>query len=73
LDLLRDCHADSLVAHSLALDAGSSAAFAARRAAGALSFAEDRAVGALLGMAFGDALGAPFEFLPQRVDGCRPA
>jgi len=34
-----------------------------------LSPAEDRAIGCMLGMAIGDSLGAPFEFMPYRPGG----
>lgn len=53
----------------LSLDAEAAAAFAAARAAGSLPAAEDRALGCMLGMAVGDSLGAPFEFLPYREGG----
>ena len=48
-------------------------ALRARLAAGELSLTEDRAVGAVLGMAVGDALGAPLEFLPARPNGEPPS
>jgi len=43
--------------------------FVARRIAGCLSAHEGRAVGCMLGLVVGDALGAPLEGLPARKDG----
>lgn len=45
------------------------AAFTAARAQGSLSPREDCALGCMLGMAVGDSIGAPFEFLPYRRGG----
>jgi len=64
---------EALCAHAQRpADAAARAALRARLA-GALSASEDRAVGALLGMACGDALGAPLEFMPARAHGMPPS
>jgi ADP-ribosylglycohydrolase len=60
---------DALVDHvAHPIDATSLAAFNAARRAGSLSPAADRAIGAVLGMAVGDAVGAPVEFMPHTRD-----
>ena len=61
-----------LLHHSLPLPSASLAAFRVARAARALTPVEDRALGAMLGMAVGDALGAPLEFLPYEPTGTPP-
>ena len=64
---------DALCAHAQRpADAAARAALRARLA-GTLSPSEDRAVGALLGMACGDALGAPLEFMAARAHGRPPS
>ena len=66
---------DALCAYRLplGLTPEARAAFFRARAEGGLSAAEDRAIGAMLGMAVGDSLGAPFEFLPYRAGGVPPS
>ena len=64
--------ADDLVRHAVPLPASAVASFRARRANGTLSPAEDRAIGAVIGMAVGDALGAPLEFMHYRKNGQPP-
>jgi hypothetical protein len=61
---------DALCAHA---PCAADASLRARVEAHALSPEEDRAVGALLGMAVGDALGAPLEFMSARAHGAPPS
>ena len=59
---------DELSEHtSCPVDAAALAAFNAERNTGSFSPAADRAIGAVLGMAVGDAVGAPIEFMPYAV------
>lgn len=71
LDALRGgaLSCDALCLHAQAVDP----ARRARLAAGELTPTEDRAVGAVLGMAVGDALGAPVEFMAVRHGGAPPS
>jgi ADP-ribosylglycohydrolase len=54
---------------SLSLSSSEIIAFATARTAKTLSVAEDRALGCMLGMAIGDSLGAPLEFMDYRPGG----
>jgi ADP-ribosyl-[dinitrogen reductase] hydrolase len=72
------CAGDALVTHALPWDddarADAAAAALGEGAAGAAGDSgEDRAMGALLGLAVGDALGAPLEFMPVRDHGTPPS
>ena len=71
--LLRGARGEELCGHSLPWDEGAPAAAAAAVAARSLRADEDRACGALLGMAVGDALGAPLEFMAVRHRGTPPS
>ena len=66
---------DALVSHRLKCGLSSEEVLAFRRdfESHSLVAEEDRAIGAMLGMAIGDSLGAPFEFLPYRPAGAPPS
>ena len=72
LDALRGgaLSCDALCLHE---ERPSDPALRARLAAGELTPTEDRAVGTVLGMAVGDALGAPVEFMAVRHGGAPPS
>lgn len=69
LDRLPLWRSDPLLLHSVPLPPGTP-----RRPRNEdLSPQEDRAFGAVMGMAVGDAIGAPIEFLSYRPTGCPPS